>query len=63
MLKTAGSKATIDLIEFLQKENIKRDKDYVPEPYHKLNKSYLRKVWDFINPFYRPAKLKSRPGR
>lgn len=58
MFKTEGSKAQTDLIEFLQEKNSEHDADYVPQAFHKPNKSLLRRWWDFINIFNRPEALK-----
>ena len=58
MLKLEGSKKTIELIEFLQDKNKSLDPSYVPQPFHKPDKSLLRRWCDFFNPFYHPAELK-----
>ena len=58
MFKTAGSKAQVDFIEFLQKKNCEHDPGYIPQAFHKPDKSLLRRWFDFINPFYHPAELK-----
>jgi len=58
MYRTEGSKAQTDLIEFLQKKNSEHDAGYVPQAFHKPGKSLLRRWFDFLNIFYRPAELK-----
>ncbi len=62
MFKTEGSKAQVNLIEFLQKKNCERDPGYVPQAFHKPDKSLLRRWFDFMNPFYHPAELKPCGG-
>ena len=52
MLNLKGSRKTIELIKFLQTKNKEMDSDYVPKSFFEPNKSALRKVWDFCNPFY-----------
>jgi len=59
MLDLKGSNKTIELIEYLQDKNCKKDSAYVPKAFHKPNKSLVRRWIDFMNPFYHPAELKA----
>lgn len=59
MIDLPGSNKVIEVIKKIQKKNKELDPAYVPECFHEPNKSFLRRLIDFINPISHPAELKS----
>lgn len=58
MLDLPGSNKVIEVIKKIQKKNKELDPSYVPECFHEPNKSFLRRLIDFVNPVSHPAELK-----